>query len=232
LDLIADPQAWLSFLVLATLEIVLSIDNLVFLTLAVGRLPEQQRPRARFVGLTLAMLTRLALLLAVVALARIARPLFTVGGFAVSVRDLVLLTGGAFLIASSVRELGAGAPRRARPGLPAPRFWRVMLEVALIDILFSFDSVFGAVGIASRIEVMVAAIVLSLPVMLGVSAALERLIARHPSVRVLALAFLAVVGLYLTAQGLHLEWPRGYLYGALGVGALIETLYLALARRP
>ena len=232
MDSIADPQAWLSFGVLVTLEIVLGIDNLVFLTLAVDRLPEGARPRARLVGLSLAMLTRVALLFSVVALARLAAPLVEIAGFALSLRDAVLLAGGAFLVVSSVRELKGTRSRRGLPGAPAgARFWPTMIEIGLIDILFSFDSVFGAVGLASRTEVMVAAIVISLPVMMGVAGALGGFIKRHPSVRVLALAFLGAVGAYLLAQGLHFEPPRGYLYAALGFGALVEILNLMLRTR-
>ncbi|HLW24499.1 MAG TPA: TerC family protein [Steroidobacteraceae bacterium] len=235
---LGDPQVWLSFLVLAVLEIVLGIDNLIFLSLAIDRLPPPQRRRARFAGLSLAMLTRIALLFSVVGLATLRRPLFTILGFQVSIRDAVLLGGGVFLALKSVRELkgmrarsrggaAAGGARRARRG-----FWPVILEVALIDILFSIDSVFSAVGLASRVEVMVAAIVVSLPVMMGVSAVLARFIERHPSIKVLALGFLVAVGLYLMAQGAHWDIPRGYLYTAMGFAAAVEALNLRLGTRP
>jgi predicted tellurium resistance membrane protein TerC len=236
---LGDPQVWLSFLVLALLEIVLGIDNLIFLSLAIDRLPPPQHRRARFAGLSLAMLTRIALLFSVVGLATLRRPLFTVLGFQVSVRDAVLLGGGVFLVLKSVRELkgmrarslrGVAAPGGARR--PRRGFWPVILEVALIDILFSIDSVFSAVGLASRVEVMVAAIVVSLPVMMGVSAVLARFIERHPSIKVLALGFLVAVGLYLIAQGAHWDIPRGYLYTAMGFAAAVEALNLRLGTRP
>lgn len=232
MELLGDPQAWLSFALLATLEVVLGIDNVVFLSLTVERLPVQMRRRARIAGLSLAMLTRIALLLGVVGLAAWRRPLLAPFGFEVSPRDLVLFAGGVFLVLSSVLELrGMGRHRVRRPTATAPGMRRVILRVALGDILFSFDSVFSAVGLASRLEVMVAAIVLSLPVMLGVSAVLERLIERHRSIKVLALGFLALVGLYLMAAGMHVEIGRGYLYAAMAVAVAAEVLNIVLRSR-
>jgi predicted tellurium resistance membrane protein TerC len=237
MQFLADPQVWLSFVVLTVLEIVLGIDNLIFLSLAVDRLPAPQRKRARLTGLSLAMLTRIALLIGVVTLASLRHPLFRAFGVGVSIRDVVLLAGGLFLVLKSVRELASvHRLKSARAGAVEPRptrgFWFVILEVALIDILFSVDSVFSAVGLASRVEVMVAAIVLSLPVMMGVSAVLGRFLERHPSVKVLALAFLAAVGLYLVAQGLHWELPRGYLYTAMAFAAAVEALNIRFGTRP
>jgi predicted tellurium resistance membrane protein TerC len=237
MEWLADPQSWLSFVVLTVLEIVLGLDNLIFLSLAIDRLPVPERRRARLTGLSLAMLTRIALLIGVVGLASLRRPLFDVAGFGITTRDAVLLAGGWFLVLKSARELRcmrrAKAARTAAPAPQLPRsFWRVIIEVALIDILFSFDSVFSAVGLANRVEVMIAAIIVSLPVMMGVSSVLGRFIERHPSVKVLALGFLIAVGVFLVAQGVHVEIPRGYLYTAMGFAAAVEFLNLRLGTRP
>lgn len=245
MQLLGDPQTWLSFAVLLILEVVLGIDNLVFLSLTVQRLPPELRRRARLAGLSLAMLTRIALLVAVVGLATLRRPFAAPLGFAISPRDLVLFGGGVFLIVKSALELrgmqrsrGERAARDEQTARdehagtgPTPGLRRAIVQIALIDILFSFDSVFGAVGVARRVEVMLAAIVVSLPLMMGLSVVLERLIERHPSIKRLALGFLALVGFYLVVDAAHVELGRGSLYAVMAVAVIAETLTLVWRAR-
>lgn len=239
LDLVPGPQAWLAFGTLSALEIVLGIDNLIFVSLVIVRLPAQRRSFARFAGLALAMVARIALLYSVVRLTRLTRPLFTLADRAVSARDLVLLAGGLFLLGESVVELhhaveGKTDGRSMQPGGPAARAPRVGLAVAqivLIDIVFSLDSVFTAVGLANDLPIMAAAIVVSILVMMLVSGSLGALIDRHPTIKVLALAFLILVGAALVAQAFHFDIPKGYLYFAIAFAAAVELINLRARRR-
>ena len=227
---IRDPQAWISFLTLAVLEIVLGIDNIIFLVLLVDRLPQAQRRSARFLGLGFAMLTRIALLFSITWLASVRAPLLTVSGAAITVRDLILFSGGAFLVVNStveVREMLAGGEAARKPG-SARGFWFIILQIGVIDIVFSLDSVFTAVGLARHIEVMVAASVASVVVMMVVSAAVGRFIERYPTIKVLALAFLVLVGVALIAESLHWQIPQGYLYFAGVFAAAVEWVNIRL----
>ena len=205
--LLSDPQAWLSFLTLAVLEIVLGIDNIIFLSILVDRLPRAQRRSGRYLGLGFAMLTRIALLFSITWLATLTDTLFTVLGNAISGRDLILFGGGAFLVIKSIMEirdmLGGRLPER-RPGM-MNSFWLVIAQIGVIDIVFSLDSVFTAVGLANHIEVMIAAIVASVLVMMVVSSAVSRFIDQHPTIKVLALAFLVLVGGALIVGGKPLQ---------------------------
>ena len=231
--LLSDPQAWLSFLTLAMLEIVLGIDNIIFLSILVDRLPPAQRRRGRFLGLGFAMLTRIALLFSVTWLATLTQPLFRVRAAGVSGRDLILFAGGAFLVVKSVmeiRELPGGKPARRGPGA-LPRFWFVIAQISVLDIVFSLDSVFTAVGLANHIEVMIAAIVASVIVMMMVSSAVSRFIDEHATIKVLALACLVLVGLALIGESLRFEIPKGYFYFAMAFSAAVEWLNIRLRRR-
>src|SRR5271169_1095257 len=204
---LADPQVWLSFLTLAVLEIVLGIDNVIFLSMLVERLPDRQRQRARILGLGFAMLTRIALLFSITWLATLRTPLFSLLGNELTGRELILFSGGLLLVVKSVgdiRGMLAGKVRVRKTGL-MNSFWLIILQIGLIDIVFSLDSVFTAVGLAQHIEVMVAAIVLSVVVMMVVAAAVSAFIERYPSIKVLSLAFLVLVGLSLMAESLELE---------------------------
>jgi len=233
MQLLSDPQAWASFLILAVLEIVLGIDNIIFLAILVERLPKAQRRSARILGLGFAMLTRIALLFSVVWLATLREPLFEVFGTPVSGRDLILFGGGLFLLVKSVAEISAmlrGKVRGRKQGL-MNRFWLIILQIGVIDILFSLDSVFTAIGLARQIEVMVAAIVVSVLVMMAVSSLVSAFIDRYPSIKVLALGFLALVGAALIAQSLDLDLPTGYLYFAMAFSAAVEWINIRLRRR-
>jgi predicted tellurium resistance membrane protein TerC len=231
--LLSDPQAWLSFLMLAVLEIVLGIDNIIFLALLVDRLPPAQRSSARLLGLSFAMLTRIALLFSITWLASLRAPLFAVLGLPVSGRSLVLIAGGAFLVIKSIleiRDMLAGKASVRKQGL-MNSFWLIIAQIGLFDIAFSLDTVFTAVGLANRIEIMVAAIVASVLVMMVVSSTVSTLIERHPTIKLLALTFLVLVGGELIAESLGWEIPKGYLYFAMAFSGTAECLNLRLRRR-
>jgi predicted tellurium resistance membrane protein TerC len=216
------------------LEIILGIDNLIFIGILIDKLPPAQQRRARLAGLALAMLTRIALLLGVVSLTHLVAPWLRVGGLVFSGRDLVLLGGGVFLLTKSVLEIhgmleGPVSPigsGRVRASLAA-----LVVQIALIDIVFSLDSVFTAVGLVKELPVMVAAIVVAILVMMWVSGRVASFIARHPTVKMLALAFLLLIGVALLAQGLHFEIPKGYLYFAMAFALGVELINTRLRRR-
>jgi predicted tellurium resistance membrane protein TerC len=231
--LLYDPQAWLSFLTLVVLEIVLGIDNIIFLVVLVDRLPPTQRRSARFVGLTFAMLTRIALLYSITWIATLRATLFTVLGNEISGRDLILMGGGLFLIVEGpmeIRDLLNGKQENRKPGV-WNGFWLIILQIGVIDIVFSLDSVFTAVGLSKHLEVMVAAIVASVLVMMVVSRAVGDFIERYPTIKILALASLVLVGIALVAQSLDLEIPNGYLYFAMAFAAIVECINLRLRDR-
>ena len=233
MELLSDPQVWLSFLTLAVLEIVLGIDNVIFLSILVDRLPRERRQSARFLGLSFAMVTRIALLYSITWLATLRATLFTVLGNEISGRDLILFTGGLFLIVKSpleIRAMLSGEEANRKPGA-LDGFWLIILQIGVIDIVFSLDSVFTAVGLSKHIEVMIAAIVASVLVMMMVSAAVSGFIERYPTIKVLALASLVLVGAALIAQSLDLEIPNGYLYFAMAFSAAVEWVNIRLRRR-
>jgi len=232
MELLSDPQVWLSFLTLAVLEIVLGIDNIIFLSLLVGRLPSRRRPSARFLGLTFAMLTRIALLYSITWLATLRATLFTVLGNEISGRDLILFGGGLFLMVKSpleIRDMLSGKEANRSPGVLGG-FWMIILQIGVIDIVFSLDSVFTAVGLSKHIEVMIAAIVASVLVMMMVSAAVGGFMERYPTIKVLALASLVLVGAALIAESLDFEIPNGYLYFAMAFSAAVEWINIRLRR--
>ena len=233
MDLLSDPQTWVSFLTLVVLEIVLGIDNIIFLSVLVERLPKIQRGSARILGLGFAMLTRVALLFSITWLATLRNPLFRALGTDVSGRDLILFAGGVFLIVKTVMELRdmlKGKVRGRKPGV-MNSFLMIILQNGIIDSVLSLDSVFTAVGLAKHIEVMVAAIVISVLVMMVVSSAVSRFIDRYPTIKVLALAFLVLVGAALIADSLELDIPQGYLYFAMAFAAAVEWINIRLRRR-
>jgi predicted tellurium resistance membrane protein TerC len=233
MELLLDPQTWLSFLTLAVLEIVLGIDNIIFLALLVDRLPQRQRRSARYLGSGFAMLTRIALLASVLWMAHITRPLLVVKGVEVSIRDLVLFGGGVFLIVQSALEIHGmlqEKPPEAKRGSMSG-FWTVIVQVGVIDIVFSVDSVFTAIGLAKRMEVMIAAIVVSVFIMTAVSSAVSRFIERRPTLKGLALAFLILVGISLVAESVNIEIPQGYLYFAIAFSGAVEWINIRLRRR-
>jgi predicted tellurium resistance membrane protein TerC len=219
---------------LTALEIVLGIDNIIFISILVGRLPEAKRGRARVTGLGLAMFTRIALLFSIVWLTRLTKPMFEVFDHDFSGRDLILIAGGLFLLVKSVLEVhhtmeGAADPRRARL---LSSFILIIIQIAVIDIVFSLDSVFTAVGLArpDQVPVMVIAIVISVLVMMFVSKSISEFVDAHPTVKILALAFLVLVGVALVADGTGTRIPKGYLYFAMAFSVGVEMINLRLRK--
>jgi len=233
MELLYDPQTWVSFLTLSLLEIVLGIDNVIFLSILVERLPKAQRGSARVLGLGFAMLTRIALLFSITWLATLRDPLFRALGTDVSGRDLILFAGGLFLLVKTgmeLRDMLEGKVSIRKPGM-MNGYVMIIMQIGIIDIVFSLDSVFTAVGLAKHIEVMVAAIVVSVLVMMLVSSAISRFIDRYPTIKVLALAFLILVGAALIAESLELDIPKGYLYFAMAFSAAVEWINIRMRRR-
>ena len=233
MELFADPKIWASFLTLSVLEIVLGIDNLVFVALLAGRLPEHQQARARRIGLALALLMRLALLGSIAWLVHLTEPVVNLFGHDFSWRDIVLIAGGGFLLYKGTHEIhlrveGENADAAARP---VAGFAGTIVQIVLFDIVFSLDSVITAVGIADEIWVMVAAIVVAMALMLAMSGPLAAFIDRNASVKMLALSFLLLIGMMLVADGFGFHVPRGYVYAAMGFSAAVEALNLLASRR-
>jgi predicted tellurium resistance membrane protein TerC len=234
MELLSDPSAWIALFTLSALEIVLGIDNIIFISILVGRLPEAQRDRARIAGLGLAMFTRIALLFSIVWLTRLTKPMFQIFDHEFSARDLILIVGGLFLLVKSVLEVhhtmeGAADPRKARL---LSSFLMIIVQIAVIDIVFSLDSVFTAVGLAraDQVPVMVVAIVISVLVMMFVSKSISDFVDTHPTVKVLALAFLVLVGVALIADGTGTKIPKGYLYFAMAFSVGVEMINLRLRK--
>ena len=233
IELLADPQSWLAFLTLSLLEIVLGLDNIIFISILVSRLPAQRQGQARVSGLALAMLTRIALLFSIVWLTRLVRPLFHIGEQGFSGRDLILLAGGLFLLGKSVLEIHGtleGAREVSTRRRIYANFTITVLQIGLLDVVFSLDSVFTAVGLAKDLPIMVAAIVVAIVVMMLVAGRLGLFIEHHPTIKVLALAFLILIGVALVGSGLHFETPKGYLYFAMAFSIGVEMVNLRLRR--
>lgn len=234
IELLSDPQSWLAFLTLSLLEIVLGLDNIIFISILVSRLPDPRQGPARITGLALAMLTRIALLFSIVWLTRLIQPLFHLGDQGVSGRDLILLGGGLFLLGKSVLEIHGtleGAREVSTRRRVYANFMMTVLQIAVLDIVFSLDSVFTAVGLVREVPIMVAAIVVAILVMMWVSRSIGAFITRHPTIKMLALAFLLLIGLALVGEGLHFEIPKGYLYFAMAFAVGVELINMRLRRR-
>jgi predicted tellurium resistance membrane protein TerC len=234
MELMADPQAWITFLTLTALEIVLGIDNIIFISILVSRLPPERRELARITGLAFAMLTRIALLFSIVWLTRLTKPWFSILTQEFSGRDIILLLGGLFLLAKSVTEIhgtleGVEDNRKARV---FASFVVIVIQIAIIDIVFSLDSVFTAVGLAKpdQLPIMVAAIVIAIGVMMWLSGSVSAFIERHPTIKILALAFLIMIGAVLVADSFHFEVPKGYLYFAMAFSVGVEMVNIRLRR--
>jgi predicted tellurium resistance membrane protein TerC len=228
MGLLLDAQAWVAFGVLAALEVVLGFDNVIVLAMLVERLPEGKRRSARLLGLALALLMRLALLGAVTFLATLSRPVVTLAGVGISWRSAVLFGGGLLLILGSLAEIreSAGGRHAARLARAAPGFWLVVVQIGLLDLLFSVDTVFTAVGLVTRIEIMVAAIVFAILAMLALATWVGRLIRRHPGVKTIGLWLLVLIGASLVAESLGLEVPKTWLYAAIGLVSGIGWLVI------
>jgi predicted tellurium resistance membrane protein TerC len=232
MDWLADPQAWLGLVTLTVLEIVLGIDNVVFISILAGKLPPDQRGGARRLGLALAMLMRILMLLSISWVVRLTAPLFTVLGEEISGRDLVLLLGGLFLLAKATHEIhdkleGAEGDGSARV---APSFTSVIVQIILLDVVFSLDSVITAVGMVQEVTVMITAVVIAVGFMLVFSGPVSDFVERHPSVKMLALSFLLMIGVMLVAEGLDHHIPKGYVYFSMAFSVFVEMLNIRLRR--
>ena len=234
MEFLTDPNAWIALLTLTVLQIVLGIDNIVFISVLCSRLPKEQQARGRQIGLAVAMVTRIGLLLALSWVIGLTEPLITLAGFEFTGRDMILLGGGVFLLAKATTEIHAGlegdTPDHAG-GSRAASFGAVIFQIGLVDIVFSLDSVITAVGMADDIAVMVISIVIATGVMLVASGPLARFIEEHPTVKMLALSFLLLIGFSLVAEGFGVEIPKGYVYFAMGFSVFVEFLNLRLRRR-
>lgn len=226
---ITDPQIWLSLITLSALEIVLGIDNLVFIAILTGRLPVHQRPTARKVGLALALVTRLLLLAALAWIVGLTAPVFTLFGQGFSWRDMILIGGGVFLLYKATTEIHDLVEHDAdagdKPeGAAGVTLRGIVLQIAVVDIIFSLDSVITAVGMADKLWVMVAAVVFAMLIMIAASTPLANFVAAHPTVKMLALSFLLLIGALLVADGFGLHVPKGYIYFALAFSVAVESL--------
>jgi len=237
MEWLTSPEAWIALLSLTALEIVLGVDNIVFISILVGRLPPADRARARVIGLTLAMAMRIALLLSLAWIMRLTRPLFTVSDFAIAGRELILIGGGLFLLAKSVMEIHNALESAEESGHGTGRaagFVATLVQIAIIDIVFSLDSVITAVGMASDVPVMVLAIVIAVGIMMFAARPIGEFIDTHPTIKMLALSFLILVGVALIGEGFRFHIPKGYIYFAMAFSVAVEMLNLRLrkARQP
>jgi predicted tellurium resistance membrane protein TerC len=231
LDWVADPQIWIGFFTLVALEIVLGIDNIIFISILAGKLPPEQRDRARVLGLAAALITRLLLLLGLSWVVQLTEPLFAVFGHEISGRDLILLLGGLFLLAKSVTEISHsmdGPTGKDGKKAVAASFTAVIVQIMILDVVFSLDSVITAVGMVDELGVMVAAVVVTVLVMLFASGPISRFVDRHPSIKMLALAFLVLIGVVLVAEGLDQHIPKGYIYFAMAFSVVVELLNIRM----
>ena len=234
-DLLANPEAWFAFLTLSLLEIVLGIDNIVFISILTGRLREHQRAKARLLGLSLAMLMRIALLVSLSWIMSLSAELFEVFGHGISWRDIILIGGGAFLIAKSTREMHNSLEYHAPDeggGVAVASLGLVLFQIAVIDIVFSLDSVITAVGLVQDLPVMIAAIVTAVLVMMVAAGPVSRFIEDHPALKMLALSFLLIIGFALAAEGAGLHVPKGYIYFAMGFSLFVEMLNIGAKSNP
>ncbi|MGQ0286379.1 TerC family protein [Pasteurellaceae bacterium 22721_9_1] len=232
---ISNPEAWVALLTLTALEIVLGIDNIIFISILVGHLPEKLRPSARFIGLSLAMIMRILLLLSLAWVMRLTEPLFTLFAQEISGRDLILLLGGLFLIVKSCHEIHNemtphGDKHEDGKQPKHPSFFFTLVQIAILDIVFSLDSVITAVGMADNIEVMIIAIVIAVGVMMLAAKSIGDFVDSHPTLKILALAFLVMIGILLVAESLDVHIPKGYVYFAMAFSVVVEILNIRMRK--
>lgn len=228
---IFNPANLVTLITLALLEIVLGIDNVIFIAILSGRLPASQQNRGRQLGLIVALLTRILLLLSLTWIMRLVAPLFTVAGNEISGRDVILLVGGLFLIAKSTMEMHhslEGADTHVGGDAKKISFWGTIAQIAVLDIVFSLDSVITAVGLSNEIAVMIVAIVIAVIVMLAFSGALSRYIEKHPTIKILALSFLSLIGMSLVAEGFDFHIEKGYIYFAMAFSVIVELINIRM----
>jgi predicted tellurium resistance membrane protein TerC len=230
---LTEPQAWLALLTLTVLEIVLGVDNIIFISILVGKLPKPRQSKARVLGLGLAMLTRITLLLSIVWVMKLTMPLFTTFSREISVRDIILITGGLFLLWKSTIEIHdslEGAVGETT-GKAVAGFGAVLAQIAILDVVFSLDSVITAVGLANDVAVMIIAIVIAVIVMMFSAGVIGAFVDKHPTIKMLALSFLVLIGVTLIAEGLGLHVPKGYIYFAMAFSVGVELLNMKVRKK-
>jgi len=236
MEWLSSPEAWVALTTLTLLEIVLGVDNIIFISILVGRLPEAQRQRARLLGLAFAMGTRILLLLTLTWIMRLQAALFTVLSVEISGRDLILIGGGLFLLAKSTLEIHESLEgvEGDGPAMKHARFMSTIVQIGLIDIVFSLDSVITAVGLADHVTVMIIAIMLAVGVMMVAAGAIGRFVDDHPTIKMLALSFLVLIGVALIAEGIDVHIPKGYIYFAMAFSVMVEMLNIRIrgGRKP
>lgn len=244
MDFLSTPEAWISLLTLTVLEIVLGIDNIVFISILSGKLPENQQKKARQLGLGLAMITRVLLLLSLSWIMTLTSPIFNIGGWvgitdgawfeklAISGRDLILIIGGLFLIYKSTHEIHnkLEGEEDEEGKAKVHSFWATIVQILILDIVFSLDSVITAVGMADHIEIMIAAVVIAVIIMMISAGSISSFVNKHPTVKMLALSFLLLIGVSLLAEGLDQHIPKGYVYFAMAFSVLVEMLNLKMKK--
>ncbi|MCI0706739.1 MAG: TerC family protein [Ignavibacteriae bacterium] len=233
MEWLSDPQSWIALATLTALEIVLGIDNIIFISILTGKLPAERQGRARTIGLAVAMISRIALLFSLTWIMRLTEPLFTVFEQEISGRDIILIIGGLFLLAKSTHEIhdkleGEQGSASARV---APSFTSVLIQILLLDMVFSLDSVITAVGMANQIEIMVAAVVIAVGVMMAFAKSVSDFVQRHPTVKILALSFLLLIGVTLIAEGFDQHISKGYIYFAMAFSVFVEMLNIRVRSR-
>ena len=233
LELLADPNVWIAFGTLTVMEIVLGIDNIVFISVLVARLPKQQAERARQIGLGLALIFRILLLLVITWIIGLTQPVVTAFGVDLSWKDLILIAGGAFLIYKATHEMHAAIEEPHEPHVSevGTAFAAVIGQIVVIDMVFSIDSIVTAVGMADHVEVMIAAVIVAVAAMFVASGPVARFVADHPTTKMLALAFLLLIGVSLVADGLGFHIPKGYIYAAMAFSVLVEAINILAAGR-
>ncbi|CZE46535.1 TerC family protein [Campylobacter geochelonis] len=231
---LASPEAWISLFTLIGLEIVLGIDNIIFIAILCGKLPQEQRDRARLLGLGFAMVSRILLLLSLFWIMKLTAPLFSVFGMEISGRDLILIFGGLFLLAKSTLEIHhnvAGESEKEGKEIKKVSFTSVIIQISILDIVFSLDSVITAVGMAEHIEIMIIAVIAAVGVMMFASGAISRFVDNNPTIKILALAFLILIGVSLIGEGFGMHIPKGYIYFAMAFSLAVEMINISMRNK-
>jgi predicted tellurium resistance membrane protein TerC len=233
MEFLADPQVWIAFATLTVLELVLGIDNVIFISILSGKLPPDQQKKARIIGLSMALIMRVILLFSLSWVMTLTTPLFNVMNYGVSGRDLILLIGGLFLIAKSTHEIHGSLEGAEGESVKKvySGFASVIIQITVLDIVFSLDSVITAIGMVSQVPIMIAAVVVSIIAMMLFAGSIGDFVQRHPTIKMLALAFLLLIGVTLIAEGLHQHIPKGYIYFAMAFSVLVEVLNMKLRKK-
>lgn len=233
MEIFSHAETYVSLLTLTFLEIVLGIDNIIFISILTGKLPEEEREKARVTGLVIALFFRIGLLLGISYIANLVQPLITVFGLAFSGRDLILLAGGLFLLVKSVLEIHdkLEGDEEDSDRKVTPKFWNIIVQIIILDLVFSLDSVITAVGLVQHVSIMIIAIVISMIIMIMFAGKVSEFIHRHPTIKMLALSFLLMIGLLLFVEAFHIEVPKGYVYFAMAFSFLVEMLNIKMRKK-